>query len=160
MYFHFYCKSRCFWRNLHRWQKYCWLCHFASLFHQQISISTILVQSRLIHMRLLLIRNGVKVNCIFMMRARLALILALKWNPNYVHGLDYVSPWWIIHVIQLKILAQSFGKHNTKVMLTLMEQDNGHLEKKGKKNVFQVKACLDKRCVCMKMKVAMWQPWF
>ena len=68
-----------------------WLCHFASLFHQQISISTILVQSLLIHMRLL-IRNGVKVNCIFMKRARLALILALKWNPNYVHGLDYVSP--------------------------------------------------------------------
>ena len=79
-------------KSLHRWQKYCWLCHFASLFHQQISISTIMVQSRLIHMRLLLIRNGVKVNCIFMMRARLALILALKWNPNYVHGLDYVSP--------------------------------------------------------------------
>ena len=52
---------------------------------------SILVQARLIHMRLL-IRNGVKVNCIFMKRARLALILALKWNPNYVHGLDYVSP--------------------------------------------------------------------
>ena len=22
MYFHLYCKSRCFWRNLHRWQKF------------------------------------------------------------------------------------------------------------------------------------------
>ena len=97
--------------------KICFICTVNQYISNQISI---LVQARLIHMRLL-IRNGVKVNCIFMKRARLALILALKWNPNYVHGLDYVSPWWIIHVIQLKILAQTFGKHNTKVMLTLMD---------------------------------------